>query len=550
MCSNNKPIIVIGHKNPDTDSICSAICYADLKSKITNETYIAKRAGHLNEETQYVLKKYDIKVPEYIKDVRPQVSDIEIRRTEGVSKDISVKDAWTKMKDLNVVTLPITQKKRLIGLITIGDIAKSYFEVYDSTILATAKTKFQNIVDTLNGTVITGNINEVFQKGKVVIAAANPEMMENYIEAGDIVILGNRYEAQLCAIEMEAKCLIVCEGAGISKTITKVANERNCIIISTSYDTYTVARLINQSMPIEFLMKKKEDGLISFNTDDFIEDIQGIMAKKRHRDFPIEDNKNNYIGMISRRNLLGAGKKQIILVDHNEKGQAISGIETAQILEIIDHHRIGSIETVTPVFFRNQPLGCTATIICQMYHENNIEITPKIAYLLCSAIISDTLIFKSPTCTAEDIKACRELSDIAGINIEEHGMEMFNAGSNLSSKTAKEIIMQDYKKFSVNDIKIGVGQINTMSQAEIDNIRGKIENYIDKVIADGGVDMIYLLMTNIMTESSEVVFAGKSAGSVLANAFNVQVNGKSAVLEKIVSRKKQFFPAIMETLQQ
>ena len=550
MCSNNKPIIVIGHKNPDTDSICSAICYADLKSKITNETYIAKRAGHLNEETQYVLKKYDIKVPEYIKDVRPQVSDIEIRRTEGVSKDISVKDAWTKMKDLNVVTLPITQKKRLIGLITIGDIAKSYFEVYDSTILATAKTKFQNIVDTLNGTVITGNINEVFQKGKVVIAAANPEMMENYIEAGDIVILGNRYEAQLCAIEMEAKCLIVCEGAGISKTITKVANERDCIIISTSYDTYTVARLINQSMPIEFLMKKKEDGLISFNTDDFIEDIQGIMAKKRHRDFPIEDNKNNYIGMISRRNLLGAGKKQIILVDHNEKGQAISGIETAQILEIIDHHRIGSIETVTQVFFRNQPLGCTATIICQMYHENNIEITPKIAYLLCSAIISDTLIFKSPTCTAEDIKACRELADIAGINIEEHGMEMFNAGSNLSSKTAKEIIMQDYKKFSVNDIKIGVGQINTMSQAEIDNIRGKIENYIDKVIADGGVDMVYLLMTNIMTESSEVVFAGKSAGSVLANAFNVQVNGKSAVLEKIVSRKKQFFPAIMETLQQ
>lgn len=550
MYNDKKTIIVIGHKNPDTDSICSAICYADLKSKITNETYVAKRAGHLNEETQYVLKKYNIPVPEYIKDVRPQVSDIDIRRTEGVSKDISVKDAWTKMKELNVVTLPITHKKRLIGLITIGDIAKSYFEVYDSTILSTAKTRFQNIVDTLNGTVITGDINEVFTKGKVVIAAANPDMMENYIEEGDIVILGNRYEAQLCAIEMEAKCIIVCEGAGISKTITKVANERDCIIISTSYDTYTVARLINQSMPIEFLMRKKEDGVISFNTDDFIEDIQGIMAKKRHRDFPIEDNKNNYIGMISRRNLLSAGKKQIILVDHNERGQAISGVETAQILEIIDHHRIGSIETVTPVFFRNQPLGCTATIICQMYHENNIAIPEKIAYLLCSAIISDTLIFKSPTCTEEDIKACHELADIAGINIVEHGMEMFNAGSNLSSKTAKEIIMQDYKKFSVNDVTIGVGQINTMSQTEIDNIRGRIENYIDRVVNDGNVDMVFLLMTNIMTESSEVVFAGKSAGSVLANAFNVTVNGKTAILEKIVSRKKQFFPAIMETLQQ
>ena len=550
MYNDKKTIIVIGHKNPDTDSICSAICYADLKSKITNETYVAKRAGHLNEETQYVLKKYNIPVPEYIKDVRPQVSDIDIRRPKGVSKDISVKDAWTKMKELNVVTLPITCKKRLIGLITIGDIAKSYFEVYDSTILSTAKTRFQNIVDTLNGKVITGDINEVFTKGKVVIAAANPDMMENYIEEGDIVILGNRYEAQLCAIEMDAKCIIVCEGAGISKTITKVANERDCIIISTSYDTYTVARLINQSMPIEFLMRKKEDGVISFNTDDFIEDIQGIMAKKRHRDFPIEDNKNNYIGMISRRNLLSAGKKQIILVDHNERGQAISGVETAQILEIIDHHRIGSIETVTPVFFRNQPLGCTATIICQMYHENNIAIPEKIAYLLCSAIISDTLIFKSPTCTEEDIKACHELADIAGINIVEHGMEMFNAGSNLSSKTAKEIIMQDYKKFSVNDVTIGVGQINTMSQTEIDNIRGRIENYIDRVVNDGNVDMVFLLMTNIMTESSEVVFAGKSAGSVLANAFNVTVNGKTAILEKIVSRKKQFFPAIMETLQQ
>ena len=550
MEKNEKSVIVIGHKNPDTDSICSAICYADLKTKVTGRKHIPKRAGHLNEETQYVLKQCGVEVPDYIKDVRPQVADIEIRHTKGVSKDISVKDAWTKMKELNVVTLPITEKKKLTGLITIGDIARSYFEVYDSTVLSTAQTRFVNIVDTLNGSVVAGDIDQVFMEGKVVIAAANPEMMENYIAPGDIVILGNRYEAQLCAIEMEAKCLIVCEGANISKTITKFANEHNCIIIRTEYDTYTVARLINQSMPISFLMRKKEDGLVSFRTDDFIEDIQGIMAKKRHRDFPIEDAKNNYVGMISRRNLLGAGRKQIILVDHNEKGQAISGIETAQILEIIDHHRIGSIETVTPVFFRNQPLGCTATIIYQMYQEYHIEIEPMIAYLLCSAIISDTLIFKSPTCTQDDIDACEALAEIANIDIVQHGMAMFGAGSNLSSKSEKEIVLQDYKKFSVNDVTIGVGQINTMSQDEIDNVKERVAQYIEKMVVESGVDMVFFMMTNIMKESSEVICAGKSAESLLANAFNVQVNDGGAVLEKVVSRKKQFFPAIMETLQQ
>ena len=553
--SKKNNVYVIGHKNPDTDSICSAISYAYLKNELSQKQeegakYIPTRAGHINEETQYVLKKYNIPVPEYIKDVRPQVSDIDIRRTEGVSKDISVKDAWTKMKELNVVTLPITYKKRLIGLITIGDIAKSYFEVYDSTILSTAKTRFQNIVDTLNGTVITGDINEVFTKGKVVIAAANPDMMENYIEEGDIVILGNRYEAQLCAIEMEAKCIIVCEGAGISKTITKVANERDCIIISTSYDTYTVARLINQSMPIEFLMRKKEDGVISFNTDDFIEDIQGIMAKKRHRDFPIEDNKNNYIGMISRRNLLSAGKKQIILVDHNERGQAISGVETAQILEIIDHHRIGSIETVTPVFFRNQPVGCTATIVSQMYEENGVEIDPVNAGLLCSAIISDTLMFRSPTCTPLDESTAKRLAEIAGINIEKLAQAMFKAGSNLKGKTAEEILFLDFKQFTVNDTVFGVGQVNSMSEEELEEIKATVLPEMEKTRQNHSLDMIFFMLTNIITESSELICSGNEAREKIIGAYDLEDNAQKLMLKGVVSRKKQLVPALVSALQQ
>jgi len=440
-----KEIYVIGHKNPDTDSICSAICYARLKNIVTGTNdYVPKRAGHMNEETQFVLSRCDVKAPGYIKDVRPQVRDIDIRKIEGIDEDYSVRNAWKLMKELDVVTLPILEDNHLKGLVTIGDVAKSYFEMYDSDILSVAHTSLKNIVDTLNAEIITGDPDKCFDKGKMLIAAANPDMMENMIDEGDLVILGNRYESQLCAIEMEAGCLIICEGVKVSNTIVKMAKQHNCIIISTAYDTYTVARLLNQAIPVSFFMK--DTALVKFKINDFVEDIQDIMANKRFRDFPIEDEEGRYIGMISRRNIIKAGKKKVILVDHNEKSQAVFGIEDTDILEIIDHHRLGCIQTITPVFFRNQPLGCTATIIYQMYCEYNIDIDKQTSALLCSAIISDTLILKSPTCTEYDVEACNALAKIADIDIEKYGREMFRAGSNLSSKTEEEKKKQSSKQ--------------------------------------------------------------------------------------------------------
>ena len=549
MSENSKPVYVIGHKNPDTDSVCSAICYARLKAAVTGNEYIAKRAGHLNEETQYVMNRIGLEPPQYIKDVRPQVKDIDIRRIQGVSDELSVRNAWKLMKKLDVVTLPVTSGAKLKGLVTIGDVARSYFEIFDSNILSTAKTSFKNIVETLDGTVVTGDVNAVYEKGKVLIAAANPDTMENYIEENDIVILGNRYEAQLCAIEMNARCLVVCDGAKVSMTIQKIAEEHGCMIIITGYDPYTAARLINQSMPISFFMKNT-DSLIKFRTNDYVEDIQDVMAKKRHRDFPIEDENGNYVGMISRRNLLGAGRKKLILVDHNEKNQAVYGVETTEILEIIDHHRLGAIQTMSPVFFRNQPLGCTATIIYQMYQEYNVKIDKETAFLLCAAIISDTLIFKSPTCTEADISAGRELASVAGIDPESFGKEMFKAGSNLSSKTPKEIIHQDYKTFTVNDVSIGVGQINSMSSEEISDLKARLLPYIENEVAQDGGSMVFLMLTNIMTESSEVLCAGKNAAELLSGAFNADIADGCVILKGVVSRKKQLFPAIMEALQQ
>lgn len=541
------PVLVIGHKNPDTDSVCSALAYARLKTQITGEEYIAKRAGHLNEETQYVLDKFGVKAPEYLKDVSTQVKDIEIRETKGVSGDISIKDAWALMKEQNVVTLPVVEKEKLVGLITISDIAKSYMEVYDSDVLSAAKTGYKNIVAALEGSVEVGDENECFDSGKVIIAAANPDMMENFIDRGDLVILGNRYEAQLCAIEMNAGCIVLCEGAKVSFTIKKLAAEKGCMIISTPFDTFTVARFINQSIPIRFFMKS--EGLITFHEDDFIDNIQEVMAKKRFRDFPILDKDDRYIGMISRRNLLGANRKRVILVDHNERSQAVAGIEEAQILEIIDHHRLGTIETISPVYFRNQPLGCTATIIYQMYKENSIVPDAQTAGLLCAAILSDTLIYRSPTCTPFDRESAKELAELANLNDEEFAKNMFKAGSNLSSKSVKEIFYQDFKRFTVNDISFGVGQINSMSEEELTEIKAKVIEYIstENVVETGTV---FFMLTNIMTESSELICSDEKAKDIISTAFNVNVSGDSVNLKGIVSRKKQLVPAIMEALQQ
>ncbi|MCR5156523.1 MAG: putative manganese-dependent inorganic diphosphatase [Butyrivibrio sp.] len=546
--SNHRPVFVIGHKNPDTDSICAAITYANLKNKVFGGNYIACRAGHLNEETQFVLSHFDVAVPAYIKDVRTQVRDMEIRMLDGVTADLSLKNAWAKMRDADVVTLCATDGDKLSGIVTTNDIVETYMDVIDPHILSQAGTSYRNIVETLDGEMIVGDIEESLNRGKVVIAAASPEMMENVIEEGDIVILGNRYETQLCAIELGASCIIVCEGAEVTRTIQSQAREHGTQVITTPHDTFVVARLINQSMPIDHIMKK--DNLVCFHMDDYIEDIQEVMASMRHRYFPVLDKNDHYIGMISRRNFLGAHKKRMILVDHNEKNQAVNGIEEAEIMEIVDHHRLRTIETAGPVFFRNQPLGSTCTIIYLMYREYGIEVDKNTAGLLLAAILSDTLMFRSPTCTAVDKKAGEELATIAEVDYESFAREMFHAGSNLGGKSATEILHQDFKKFTVDDMTIGIGQINSMSAEELDEIKEKIMPELEAVTSADGLDMLFFMLTNIIDESSRVVYAGGKALHTLNSAFGLNAEGDTVSLPGVVSRKKQLLPAIVEAIQQ
>lgn len=543
--NSSDTIYVIGHKNPDTDSICSAICYAYLKHELTGYNYVPKRAGDVNAETEFVLKSFQTEAPDYVENVYTQVKDVEYRHMKGVSCEISIKKAWEKVKESGATTLAsVDEYDNLTGLITVKDIAMSYMEVYDSEIIATAQTPYSNIIDTLAANLVAGDENAVVRSGKVLIAAANPDMMENYISKGDIVILGNRYESQLCAIEMEAQCIIICDGAQASKTITKLAEQRGCSILITPYDTYTAARLINQSIPIRHFMKKSN--LIFFSTEDYITDIRSVMAGKRHQYYPVLDESGRYVGLISQRNYLNANPKKVILVDHNEHAQTVDGIDEVSLLEIIDHHRIGGLQTMNPVYFRNQPLGCTATIIYQMFMETDTEIPKKIAGLLCSAIISDTLMFRSPTCTPEDEDACRTLAKIANIDIETYAVAMFNAGSRLKDKTDEEIFYQDYKVFSSDNIRFGIGQITAFNSDTLNSIGNRISAYMERIYDSSSVDMLFFMLTNIFTENTDLLYFGKDADRLLAKAFKLEeVSGGRITLNGVVSRKKQVIPTIM-----
>ncbi len=543
-----RQIYVIGHRNPDTDSICSAIAYTDLKRQLTGENYLACRAGQVNEETQYVLDRFGVEPPKYLMTVRQEVRDMEINRTPGIKNDESIKRAWDLMQRQNTRSVPILSEGKLEGIISITDIAQSYMDDCDSQVLSDARTKYQSIAETLNGVTICGDPERIFEKGKVTIATSSPDMMEAFIEEDDLVILGNRYETHFCAIELGASCLVMCQGTEPTKTIRKLALERNCTIISTPYDTFTVARLINQSIPVRYFMTAER--LLTFQLTDPVEEVQEIMSQNRFHNFPVIDKKGMYAGFVSRRRLLNMDKKQVILVDHNETAQAIDGIEQADVLEIIDHHRLGGFETMGPVYFRNQPVGCTATIITQMYEEAGIKPKPQIAGLLASAIISDTLMFRSPTCTAVDRATCEKLAGLADIDIEELASAMFRAGSDLQNKTPEEICFQDFKVFSIEETEFGVGQINSMDDAELGEIKKTAEPYLDTILEKQNLDMVFLMLTNIVEGRTELVCCGAGSKELAIEAFSLSEDSDPIVLTGVVSRKKQLIPPFAETLRQ
>ena len=543
-------VVVIGHRNPDTDSICSAIAYAELKNKTSSLVCEPRRAGRMNQETEFVLKKFGVTPPRMCTDVNPKIRDVDFREMPGINGNTSLRKAWEIMRDKQIDTLPITDAgNELLGLITVKDIATANMDVFDTEVLAKSHTSYKNILETLGGTMVVGDENAVCTTGHIKIGTATPEMLESAVEKGDIVILTNRYESQLCAIEKEASLLIICNGAKVGRTIQRIAEETGVAIMSVACDSYAAGKLMSQCAPISYYMTR--DDIVKFTLVTPVSDVTRVMTKVRHRYFPVLDEDGKYCGMVSRRNIIALRKRRIILVDHNEATQAVEGFDQAEILEIIDHHRIGSLETDGPVYFRNQPVGCTATIITQMYDENGVEIEPKIAGLLLAAILSDTLVFRSPTCTPIDVAAAKRLAKIAGVDIDEFALEMFEAGENLAGKTAEEVFLQDFKVFMCGDVRFGVAQGSYMTRKNLQAAQKLLQPYLEEARNKQNVEDLYMLLTDVPKEESVVICAGRHADEMLRSGFEIEPAADGSwTLPGVVSRKKQFIPALMTAYQE
>lgn len=543
-------VVVIGHRNPDTDSICSAIAYAELKNKTSDLVCEARRAGKMNQETEFVLKKFGVTPPRMCTDVNPKIRDVDYRQVPGIPGSTSLRKAWEIMRDQKIDTLPVTSEDdELQGVITVKDIATANMDLFDTGILAKSRTSYRNILETLGATMVVGSEDAECTTGHIRIGTATPEMLESSMEKGDIVILTNRYESQLCAIEKEASLIIICNGAKVGRTIQHIAAETGVAIMSAPCDTYAAAKLISQCAPISYYMTR--DDIMKFTLVTPVADVTRVMAKVRHRYFPILDADGKYCGMISRRNIINLRKRRIILVDHNEATQAVEGFDQAEILEIIDHHRIGSLETSGPVYFRNQPVGCTATIVTQMYDENGVTIPQKTAGLLLAAILSDTLVFRSPTCTPIDVSAANRLAKLAGVDINEFANEMFEAGEKLDGKTAEEVFLQGFKVFMCGDIRFGVAQGSYMTRKNLTAAEALLKPYLEEARNKQNVEDIYMLLTDVPKEESVVICNGRYAAEVLTDGFDTQPAADASwTLPGVVSRKKQFIPALMTAYQE
>ena len=545
-----RAIKVIGHRNPDTDSICSAIAYSRLKNILNpNQPCKPCRAGLLNRETEFVLDYFKVPQPQLYTDVSPHIRDVDIRPAQGVDGEMSLRRAWITMRDQELDTLCVVDGEgALQGVITVKDVATANMDGMDPHALEIAKTSYQNLIDILDGSVLVGDVTDKIVEGRIIIGSGSAEQIEKSISPGDVVVVSNRAESQLAALEMDAGCIIVCASSRVSRTMQMLAEEKGCIVITTQNSTYVTGQMLSQAAPIRHYMTKGK--LLTFTLHTPVEEATRVMASVRFRYFPVLDDDGKYTGVVSRRNLLNLHKKQLILVDHNEKSQAVEGIDEAEVLEIIDHHRIGALETDSPVYFRNVPVGCTCTIVYQMYRENEVEIDSATAGLMLSAILSDTLMFRSPTCTPADERAARALAELAGVNLEEYADTMFEHGGDVSGKTAEAVFNGDYKIFTSGDVRFGVGQGSYMTEKNRKAAQALVGPYLPEALDKQGLDYIFYMFTDVRNSSTELLMAGAGAEELISKTFQTEIVKGVAVLPGVVSRKKQMIPKLITAIKQ
>ena len=536
-------VYVSGHRNPDTDSICSAIAYSYLLNATNKYNAVPVRLGEINRETEYVLKRFGVEHPVLLKTVKQKVEDLNYDKVTVFSKDLTLKTAWFLLKQQNLKSAPILDEHgQLLGLLSTSNIIEGYMDQWDSEVLKKAKTPVENVIDTLEANVIYLNESLKVVEGDIHIAAMSGSEAKKRIHENDVVIVGGDRSDDLEELISVKPSLIVLTGSlTADENVVKKCEEQGISIISTPFNTYQTSQQIVQAIPVEYVMIKGD--IKTFSTDDTLDYMKEVMSETRYRGYPVIDLNNRCVGSISRFALLKGLRKKVILVDHNERGQSIPGIEEADILEIVDHHRVADIQTVGPLLFRGEPLGSTATIVTKIFDELDVEMPSHIAGLLLGAVVSDTLLFKSPTCTPVDTKIAKKLAEIAGVDIQEFAMEMFKAGTSLVGKTVDEIFNQDFKKFSFDNLQVGVAQVNSMDIEGFLPYKKDMLDYMNKFVEDNNLEFTLLLLTDIINANSEI-FVGGPRPELVEKAFNVQLTECQGTLAGVISRKKQVVPAI------
>lgn len=541
---STKPIYTIGHRNPDTDSICSAIGYAHLKQAM-GQNVVPARAGKINAETKFALEHFKVEQPLLLTDLYPRVKDITMDCKIVVKQHDTLRHLGEVMREHDLKSVPVTDSKGLlVGIVTVSDLAKRYFQELGMQNLADMRVRYRDIIAATDSKVLVSGEEGEFIRGNVRIAAGSINMIKNVINEDDIVLVGDRHdETMIDIVNQGISCLIVTGSGRVSADVIEAAEKRNIFVLSTPYDTYTVARLINQCVPIRRIMHADP---VTFKPLDMLSDIKGTMEDTNYRNYPVIEN-GRLVGVISRDNLMVPEREKVILVDHNERGQAVEGIEEAKVVEIIDHHRLGGIQTSEPIYTHAEPVGCTATIVANMHWQNDVEIPASIAGLLLSAIISDTVLFKSPTCTAYDRKTAERLAEIAGVDIQDYGMEMLKAGSGIGDMTPAEIAKNDLKEFQIGDYRIIVSQISVMDTKEVLDLEPQLIDAMTKICEKEGFDMSLVMVTDILEEATYLLYAG-SPKTLIGEAFKKDASGTHVYLPGVMSRKKQIIPPLSEAV--
>ena len=536
----DKTIYVFGHKNPDTDSICASISYAHLKSALGHDNIVPVRLGKVNKETQFALDYFGVKAPALLENIKPQVSDMNYYNVPPVYVVDSVKKAWDVMNENGRQMIPVLyHDHKMAGVISISDIAKTYIGLTDGSVLKEHKTPFINIPSVLEGKMIAGDYPHAYVSGNVSTIASISD--NDTLDASDIIITGPSEDRVQKAISTGAGCIIITD-QDMEHINVNLPENFNSAVICTPFSFFKAIKMISQSIAVKNILKK--ENITFFETDDYLDEVKQIMLNNAYHYFPVIDKEGKVNGLVSKRHLLDIQKKKVILVDHNERDQSADGIEQAEILEIIDHHRVANLDTGNPLFLRAEPVGCTNTIIGKMYEENNIMPPREIAGLMLSAILSDTLIFKSPTCTAEDIRIAKRMAEIAEVDLENYGADLLGAGTSLEGVTPSELLNIDRKAFKVGKYNISVAQINTGDFKSIFKIKDDILAEMHALEESEALDLCMLMVTDIVVGGTELIVTG-SARHLAEGLFNLDPSDDSIFLKDVFSRKKQIVPKLM-----